>query len=128
MEEFWRGVKDVRDGMGRFCWLLPDGRLVSPAEMRKRELLFRAGQDPDAGWSPDVDKADDILGPIVAMERIMREMSQRELAAVAGVSQSMVARLERGVREPSWRTFRLLLEAMKLQPIVEVREIPADGD
>lgn len=128
MAEFWRGVTDVRDGAGRVCWRLPDGRIVTQAEMRKRELLFLAGQDADSGWSPEVDKADDILGPIVAMERVMRHMSQRDLASVAGVSQSMVARLERGVREPSWRTFRLLLEAMNLEPVVDVREIPAtDG-
>jgi hypothetical protein len=37
------------------------------------------------------------------------------------VTQSMVARPETGSREPSWRTFRLLLEAMALEPVVEVR-------
>ena len=122
MEKFWEGVSFTYDGRGRPAWHLKDGRMITAAEMLQRERLFRAGHDPDADYVPDVDGRDATLGPIIAAERATRDMSQRDLAAVAGVSQSMVARMERGMREPSWRTFRLLLEAMLLVPIVDVRE------
>ena len=129
MQDFWDGVWFIHDiGGGRPGWRLKDGRLITPAQMLKRERLFKAGHDPDSDYVPDLDATDATLGPIVLEERIMRNMSQRELASVAGVSQSMVARLERGMREPSWRTFRLLLEAMKLVPVIDVRDVDGDHD
>ena len=122
MAPFWAGVQWIyNEGSPR--WLTKDGRLFTPTEMEQRERLFRAGRDPDAAYVPDINGKDATLGPIVAVQREMRGMSQRDLAAVAGVSQSMVARLERGMREPSWRTFRLLLEAMRLVPVLDVREL-----
>jgi len=128
MEDFWAGVWFIYDNRGRPAWQLRDGRVITPAEMLQRERLFKAGHDPDAGSVADIDGRDATLGPIIAVERGMCEMSQRDLAAVAGVSQSMVARLERGMCEPSWRTFRLLLEAMRLAPVVDVRELDDQED
>jgi DNA-binding XRE family transcriptional regulator len=122
VEDFWRGVSFTYDGRGRPAWVLRDGRMITQAQMEQRERLFKAGHDPDADYVPDIDGRDATLGPIIAVERGMRGMTQRDLAALAGVTQSMVARLERGMREPSWRTFRLLLEAMRLEPVVDVRE------
>jgi len=124
MTDFWAGVQWIYNE-GRPMWLTRAGRLLTPAQMEQRERLFRAGHDPDDDYVPDINGRDATLGPIVAVERTTRNMSQRDLAAVAGVSQSMVARLERGMREPSWRTFRLLLEAMRLVPVLEVRELDA---
>ena len=118
---FWDGVKTillVEDGI---AFLLPDNRLVSVTEMDRRERAYKAGRDPDASFSADVDRVDAILGAIVTRGRLARRLSQRQLGADSGVTQSMVARLETGSREPSWRTFRLLLEAMALDPVVEVR-------
>ena len=118
---FWDGVQTILlDGDG-IAFLLPDNRLVSAAEMERRERAYKAGRDPDAAFSPDVDRVDAVLGAIVARERTVRGLSQRQLAADSGVTQSMVARLEAGSREPSWRTFRLLLAAMALEPLIEVR-------
>jgi len=122
MTDFWAGVEWIYNE-GRPMWLTRDGRLITQAQMEQRERLFRAGHDPDADYVPYINGKDATLGPIVAMQRTMRNMSQRDLALVAGVSQSMVARLERGMREPSWRTFRLLLEAMRLVQVLDVREL-----
>ena len=118
---FWDGVKTIWLDNGGFAYLLPDNRLVSGKEMERRERAYKAGRDPDAPFSPALDQVDGMLGAIVARERTARGLSQRQLAEDSGVTQSMVARLESGIREPSWRTFRLLLEAMGLEPVVEAR-------
>ena len=118
---FWDGVKSVWLDNGDVGFLLPDNRLLTAAQMERRERAYKAGRDPDAPASPDRDRVDDMLGAIVARERSAHGLSQRDLAAEAGVTQSMLARLESGVREPSWRTFRLLLDAMALEPVVDVR-------
>ena len=118
---FWDDVTTILLEGGRIAFMLPDQRVFSAAEMDRRERAYRAGRDPDAGFSADVDRIDAVLGAIVTRERIARGLSQRQLAEDSGVTQSMVARLETGSREPSWRTFRLLLEAMALEPVVEVR-------
>ena len=118
---FWDGVRTIFLDGGGIAFLLPDQRLVSVTEMERRERAYKAGRDPDAAFSADVDRVDAVLGAIVTQERIARGLSQRQLAMDSGVTQSMVARLETGSREPSWRTFRLLLAAMALEPVVEVR-------
>ena len=38
-------------------------------------------------------------------------LSQRELAKRAGTAQSVVARIERGLRDPSWQTLERLIAA-----------------
>ena len=118
---FWDGVRTILLDRGGIAFLLPDGRLISAQDMHRRERAYKAGRDPDAAFAPDVDRVDTALGAIVSRERTARGLSQRQLAADSGVTQSMVARLETGSREPSWRTFRLLLAAMALEPLVEVR-------
>jgi ribosome-binding protein aMBF1 (putative translation factor) len=118
---FWDGVQTILLEGNGIAFLLPDQRLVSVAEMDRRERAYKAGRDPDAPFSPAVDAVDHVLGAIITRERLARRLSQRQLAADSGVTQSMVARLETGSREPSWRTFRLLLDAMALDPVVHVR-------
>ena len=118
---FWDGVTSIWLDNGEWAYLLPDNRLVSSKEMERRERAYKAGRDPDAPFSPNLDRADGVLGAIVTRERTARGLSQRQLARESGITQSMVARLEAGIREPSWRTFRLLLEAMALEPVVDVR-------
>lgn len=48
----------------------------------------------------------------IRRQRVLHNMTQAELAAEAGVSQSLVAKLERGSINPSYESVRLLLQAL----------------
>jgi DNA-binding XRE family transcriptional regulator len=52
-------------------------------------------------------------------------LSQRELAAQAGVSLRTVAAIEAGRTSPSWRTMSALLAAVGLEPPVVGWDVPA---
>jgi transcriptional regulator with XRE-family HTH domain len=59
--------------------------------------------------------------------RRMREaaaLSQRELAARANTSQSVVARIESGQTSPSWETLARLLAAAGAVPHLRVEQLP----
>ncbi|MEV0811001.1 helix-turn-helix transcriptional regulator [Micromonospora sp. NPDC050200] len=69
-----------------------------------------------------------ILGSVVRREREARELSQRELAELAAVSQATVARIERGDRSPSVEVLERLLAAMGVQLTVAVESLDAHLD
>ncbi|MEH0984470.1 helix-turn-helix domain-containing protein [Micromonospora sp. CPCC 205556] len=69
-----------------------------------------------------------VLGTVVRREREARQLTQRELARLAGVSQAMVARVESGDRSPSVELLEQLLDAMGAQLTVAVEPLDADLD
>lgn len=69
-----------------------------------------------------------LLGTTVRRQRELRELSQRELAELVGVSQAAVARIERGDRSPSVPLLERLLAAMDLQLAVAVEPLDAQLD
>lgn len=69
-----------------------------------------------------------LLGSTVRRQGESRELSQRRLAELAGVSQAAVARIERGDRSPSVPVLERLLAAMDLQLAVTVEPLDAQLD
>ncbi|WP_410811950.1 helix-turn-helix domain-containing protein [Micromonospora sp. 067-2] len=69
-----------------------------------------------------------ILGATVRRQRHLRELTQRDLAELAGVSQTAVARIERGDRAPSILVLERLLAAMDVQLAVGVEPLDAHLD
>ncbi|RLP85002.1 XRE family transcriptional regulator [Micromonospora sp. BL4] len=69
-----------------------------------------------------------LLGAVVRQQRHQRELNQRELADLAGVSQAAVARIERGDRSPSIPLLERLLAAMDVQLVVGVEPLDAHLD
>ncbi|MDG9677344.1 helix-turn-helix transcriptional regulator [Micromonospora sp. DH14] len=69
-----------------------------------------------------------LLGTVIRAQRHSRELSQAELADVAGVSQATVARIEGGNRAPSIAVLERLLAAMDVQLVVGVEPLDAHLD
>ncbi|MFF4878082.1 helix-turn-helix domain-containing protein [Micromonospora sp. NPDC000668] len=69
-----------------------------------------------------------LLGATVRRQRHLRELSQRELAELTGVSQAAVARIESGDRAPSILVLERLLAAMDVQLAVGVEPLDAHLD
>ncbi|MBQ1040427.1 helix-turn-helix transcriptional regulator [Micromonospora sp. C81] len=69
-----------------------------------------------------------LLGATVRQQRHLRELSQRQLAALAGVSQAAVARIERGERAPTIPVLERMLAAMDVQLAVGVEPLDAHLD
>lgn len=69
-----------------------------------------------------------LLGATVRQQRHLRELSQRQLAALAGVSQAAVARIERGERAPTIPVLERMLAAMDVQLAVGMEPLDAHLD
>jgi transcriptional regulator with XRE-family HTH domain len=70
----------------------------------------------------------DALGDFIRSQRRLAELSQRELARLADLSDAYLSQLERGLHEPSVRVLDGLARALKLPPDALVRFLGrADG-
>ncbi|GAB3953337.1 hypothetical protein GCM10027614_58600 [Micromonospora vulcania] len=69
-----------------------------------------------------------MLGTVVQQQRHLRDLTQSQLAELAGVSQAAVARIERGDRTPSIAVLEALLAAMDVQLTVQVEPLDAHLD
>lgn len=54
-------------------------------------------------------------GSVLRVARLQKKLSQRELAAAAGVPQSTIAAIEAGRRQPSWPLLCRILAAANLE-------------
>jgi HTH-type transcriptional regulator, competence development regulator len=62
------------------------------------------------------------IGEQLRHARTRRLLTQDELAAKAGVSQSTIANIERNNAEPQFRTIRKLARALDVEPTELVKE------
>ncbi|MBG6069595.1 helix-turn-helix domain-containing protein [Micromonospora ureilytica] len=69
-----------------------------------------------------------LLGAAVRQQRHLRDLSQRQLAALAEVDQAAVARFERGERAPTIAVLERLLAAMDVQLVIGVEPLDAHLD
>lgn len=66
-----------------------------------------------------------LLGANVRHYRKLKDMTQEELAALAGMERSYVSDLERGQRNPSVRALGRLAEALQVKPDLLLRPPPS---
>jgi len=71
--------------------------------------------------------AEGLLGVALRAARDRKVLSQKELAAKSGITQSVISRMERGTRT-NWQAFCRLLDAMDLEPVVTTRRRKSDLD
>ncbi|MEU7972570.1 helix-turn-helix transcriptional regulator [Micromonospora sp. NPDC049089] len=69
-----------------------------------------------------------LLGAAARQQRQLRDLSQRQLAALAEVDQAAVARFERGERAPTIPVLERLFAAMDVQLVVGVEPLDAHLD
>ena len=56
------------------------------------------------------------LGLLISTERSNRQMSQKQLSALTGISRSHLADLESGRKSPNLKTFWRLAQALSMKP------------
>ena len=71
------------------------------------------------------------LGGFLKAQRLQNQLSQRELARLASLSDAYMSQLERGLHEPSIRVLRALADGLGIQPeqlIMYAAGLPLDPD
>lgn len=79
-----------------------------------------AASDPDAADADDRRSAGafpgfDQLGDFIRAQRELMELSQRQLAKMARLSNPYLSQIERGLHEPSVRVLKALAEALNVR-------------
>jgi ribosome-binding protein aMBF1 (putative translation factor) len=82
---------------------------------RLADLRERAAGEPEEGWFFAR------IAEQVVEQRAARGLSQQELAALCGTTQSAIARFERGGRPPRIDTLLRVAEALDCELLVEFR-------
>ncbi len=75
----------------------------------------------------------DALGDFIRSQRRLAELSQRELAKLADLSDAYLSQLERGLHEPSVRVVNALARALNMPPekllgFLRINDDEGDGD
>lgn len=94
----------------------PRAQGASVAEYRARDFLRPSTFHEDTAKEPHPSSAS-MLPEITEISRLRRALgvSQVRLASLSGVSQSAIAKIERGRVSPSYRAVKLLLDALELE-------------
>ncbi len=61
-----------------------------------------------------------VPGALIKLARLKRNLSQRQLAELAGVRQPTIAEIESGRRQPSWPLLCKILAGADLEPRVQL--------
>ena len=67
------------------------------------------------------------LGEIIRRQRELAELSMRQVAAMAGISNPYLSQIERGLRAPSEEVLRAIAESLNVSADLLRGEQPADG-
>jgi transcriptional regulator with XRE-family HTH domain len=78
----------------------------------------------EARPAPDEPSA---LGEIIRRQRELAELSMRQLAAMAGISNPYLSQIERGLRAPSEQVLNALADSLQLSADL-LRETGEDGE
>lgn len=71
-----------------------------------------------------MDHATETAGALLRRARVAAGLSQAELAARAGVTQSVISAYESGHRQPALRTLAALIDAASHELVIDVRQQP----
>ncbi len=71
---------------------------------------------------------DRLAGNLLRRARAEKDLTQRELASLAGVPQSTVARIEAGTQQPSLPLLARVLAAVDLEPRIALAPYDAHDD
>lgn len=71
---------------------------------------------------------DRLAGNLLRRARAEKDLTQRELASMAGVPQSTVARIESGTQQPSLPLLARILAAVNLEPRIALAPYDAHDD
>jgi transcriptional regulator with XRE-family HTH domain len=95
---------------------LPDG---SPRPPRERLLLALLATTPRPSGGPSlvtlelVNEPAASLGEIIRQQRELTQLSMRQFAAMAGISNPYLSQIERGLREPSDRVVEAIARSLE---------------
>jgi transcriptional regulator with XRE-family HTH domain len=67
------------------------------------------------------------LGEIIRRQRELAELSMRQVAAMAGISNPYLSQIERGLRAPSEEVLRAIAESLNVSADLLRGDMPADG-
>jgi transcriptional regulator with XRE-family HTH domain len=67
------------------------------------------------------------LGEIIRRQRELAELSMRQVAAMAGISNPYLSQIERGLRAPSAEVLRAIAESLDVSADLLRGDEPADG-
>jgi transcriptional regulator with XRE-family HTH domain len=67
------------------------------------------------------------LGEIIRRQRELAELSMRQVAAMAGISNPYLSQIERGLRAPSEEVLRAIAESLNVSADLLRGDQPADG-
>jgi transcriptional regulator with XRE-family HTH domain len=67
------------------------------------------------------------LGEIIRRQRELAELSMRQVAAMAGISNPYLSQIERGLRVPSEEVLRAIAESLNVSADLLRVDEPADG-
>jgi transcriptional regulator with XRE-family HTH domain len=67
------------------------------------------------------------LGEIIRRQRELAELSMRQVAAMAGISNPYLSQIERGLRAPSEEVLRAIAESLNVSADLLRGDLPTDG-
>lgn len=67
------------------------------------------------------------LGEIIRRQRELAELSMRQVATMAGISNPYLSQIERGLRAPSEEVLRAIAESLNVSADLLRGDMPADG-
>jgi transcriptional regulator with XRE-family HTH domain len=67
------------------------------------------------------------LGEIIRRQRELAELSMRQVAAMAGISNPYLSQIERGLRAPSEEVLRAIAQSLNVSADLLRGDLPADG-
>ena len=68
-----------------------------------------------------------LVGEIIRRQRELAELSMRQVAAMAGISNPYLSQIERGLRAPSEEVLRAIAESLNVSADLLRGDMPADG-
>ena len=77
--------------------------------------------------NPESEPSENLVGDIIRRQRELAELSMRQVAAMAGISNPYLSQIERGLRAPSEEVLRAIAESLNVSADVLRGDEPSNG-